>query len=115
MDRKLPRVAVVGCGVAATTSPAVITDIRRSSGQVLCDIDAAPLATTGDEFSVPWCSTSFDELMCREDIDIEPNEHAIDNQKLLASLCCDVVVINRWLGVNAERRQLFGDAVGANT
>ena len=45
---------------------------------------------------------------------IEPNEHAIDNQQLLANLGCDVVVIDRGLGVNADP-QLFGDAVRAHT
>jgi len=42
---------------------------------------------------------------------IEPNVDAIDSQRLLASLVCDVVVINRGLGVNADRRQLCEDAV----
>ena len=45
---------------------------------------------------------------------IEPNEHAIDNQQLLANLGSDVV-IDGGLVVNADRRQLFGYAVRAHT
>jgi hypothetical protein len=42
---------------------------------------------------------------------IDPHEHSINCQKLLAHLVSDVVVINRRLGVNAECCQLFEDAV----
>ncbi len=44
---------------------------------------------------------------------IDPHEHAIDRQKLLAHLVGDVLVVDRGLGIDAERRQLFEDAVKA--
>src|SRR6266446_3266932 len=44
---------------------------------------------------------------------IDPHEHSINRQKLLAHLLGDVVGINRRLGMNAKRRQLFEHAVKA--
>jgi hypothetical protein len=44
---------------------------------------------------------------------INPHEHTISRQELIAHLAGDVVIINRWLGINAKRCQLFEDAVKA--
>src|SRR6266851_9949282 len=44
---------------------------------------------------------------------IDPHEHAINRQKLLAHLAHEVLVKNRWLGMNAKCRQLFKDAMKA--
>ncbi len=38
--------------------------------QALCDIDAARLTGVADEFSIPRRTTSFDELLRMDDIDI---------------------------------------------
>ena len=38
--------------------------------QALCDIDAARLAVVAEEFSIPRRTTSFDELLRIDDIDI---------------------------------------------
>ena len=42
---------------------------------------------------------------------VDPDEHSIDRQELFAYLIGDIVGIDRRLGVNAKRRQLFEDAV----
>jgi hypothetical protein len=44
---------------------------------------------------------------------INPHEHSVNRQELLAHLIGDVVVINRRLGINAKCCQLFEDAVKA--
>ena len=38
---------------------------------------------------------------------IDPHEHSINSQKLLAHLVSNVIGVNRRLGMNAKRRQLF--------
>src|SRR5206468_1167809 len=38
--------------------------------QAPCDIYMARPAAVADEFSIPWCITSFDELLRLDDIDI---------------------------------------------
>ena len=71
MSQKLLRVAVVGCGVDRAH---IAQGYRRHPDkfrlQALCDIDAARLAVVADEFSIPWRTTSFDELLRIDDIDI---------------------------------------------
>src|SRR5437667_7244151 len=71
MSQKLLRVAVVGCGVGRAH---IAQGYRRHPDkfrlQALCDIDAARLAVVADEFSIPWRTTSFDELLRIDDIDI---------------------------------------------
>jgi hypothetical protein len=42
---------------------------------------------------------------------IDPHEHSINSQKLLAHLVGYVIGIKRRLGMNAKCRQLFEDAV----
>ena len=44
---------------------------------------------------------------------IDPHEHAINRQKLPANLVCHVLVVDRRLGIDADRRQLFEDTVKA--
>src|ERR1700720_1659165 len=65
------RVAVVGCGVGRSH---IAQGYQRHPDkfrlQALCDIDAARLAVVADEFSVPRRTTSFDELLRMDDIEI---------------------------------------------
>ena len=44
---------------------------------------------------------------------IDPHQHAIGRQQLLAHLAGEVVVVDRRLGIDAQRRQLFENAVKA--
>jgi predicted dehydrogenase len=64
-------VAVVGCGVGRN-------HIAQGYGkhpdkfrvQALCDVDAARLASVGEEFSIPRRTGSFDEVLQMDDVDI---------------------------------------------
>jgi predicted dehydrogenase len=71
MSQKLLRVAVVGCGVGRNH---IAQGYQRHPDkfrvQALCDIDAARLAVVADELSIPRRTTSFDELLHMDDIDI---------------------------------------------
>ena len=71
MRQKLLRVAVVGCGVGRSH---IAQGYRRHPDkfrlQALCDIDAARLTGVADEFSIPRRTTSFDELLRMDEIDI---------------------------------------------
>src|SRR5258708_19377641 len=71
MCQKLLGVAVVGCGVGRSH---IAQGYQRHRDkfrlQALCDIDAARLAVVADEFSIPRRTTSFDELLRIDDIDI---------------------------------------------
>jgi len=71
MCQKLLGVAVVGCGVGRRH---IAQGYQRHPDkfrlQALCDIDAARLAVVADEFSIPRRTTSFDELLRIDDIDI---------------------------------------------
>src|SRR5207245_8685133 len=61
----------VGCGVGRSH---IAQGYQRHPDkfrlQALCDIDAARLAVVADEFSVPRRTTSFDELLRIDDVDI---------------------------------------------
>ena len=71
MCQKLLGVAVVGCGVGRSH---IAQGYQRHPDKfrlrALCDIDAARLAVVADEFSIPRRTTSFDELLRIDDIDI---------------------------------------------
>src|SRR5438552_16251967 len=71
MCQKLLPVAVVGCGVGRSH---IAQGYQRHSDkfrvQALCDIDAARLAVVADEFSIPRRTTSFDDVLRMDDIDI---------------------------------------------
>jgi predicted dehydrogenase len=71
MCQKLLPVAVVGCGVGRSH---IAQGYHRHSDkfrvQALCDIDAARLAVVADEFSIPRRTTSFDDVLRMDDIDI---------------------------------------------
>jgi predicted dehydrogenase len=68
---KIWSVAVVGLSIGR----AHIADGYAPNGSkfhvlAICDLDAARLAAVGDEFAVPRRTTSFDEVLRMEDIDI---------------------------------------------
>ena len=71
MHQKLLRVAVVGCGVGRNhIAQGYHRHPKKFRVRALCDINTARLAAVADEFSIPWCTTSFDELLRLDDIDI---------------------------------------------
>src|ERR1700736_5961185 len=65
------RVAVVGCGVGRSH---IAQGYQRHPDkfrvQALCDTDAARLAAVADEVSIPRRTTSFAQLLRRDDVDI---------------------------------------------
>src|SRR5262245_15542117 len=71
MDRKLFRVAVIGCGVGRSH---IAQGYQRHPDkfrlQALCDIDSARLEVVAVEVSIPRRTTSFDEVLRIDDIDI---------------------------------------------
>jgi predicted dehydrogenase len=64
-------VAVVGCGIGRSH---VAEGYARLPGQfevrALCDLNQERLASVADEFSVPRRTTSFDQVLTMDDIDI---------------------------------------------
>ncbi|MEW6640483.1 MAG: Gfo/Idh/MocA family oxidoreductase [Pseudomonadota bacterium] len=64
-------VAVIGCGIGRAhieEGYARLTD--KFEVRALCDLNEERLKTVGDEFSVPRRTTSFDEVLAMDDIDI---------------------------------------------
>src|SRR5437773_9422420 len=70
-QEELLRVAVVGCGVGRIH---IAQGYRRHPDkfrvQALCDIDGARLPVVADAFSIPRRTTSFDEVLSMDDVDI---------------------------------------------
>jgi predicted dehydrogenase len=68
---KIWTVAVIGCGIGRLH---MLEGYSRHKDKfrvlAICDLDAARLATVGDEFAVPRRTTSFDEVLGMDDIDI---------------------------------------------
>jgi predicted dehydrogenase len=64
-------VAVIGCGIGRSH---IAEGYARLPGKFavrgLCDLNAERLSTVADEFSVPRRTTSFDEVLAMDDIDI---------------------------------------------
>jgi predicted dehydrogenase len=64
-------VAVIGCGIGRSH---IAEGYARLPGKfearALCDLNEERLATVADEFSVPRRTTSFDEVLAMDDIDI---------------------------------------------
>src|SRR5882757_6738176 len=64
-------VAVIGCGIGRSHIAEGYARLRGQFDlQVICDLNQERLATVGDEFSVPRRTTSFDEVLAMDDIDI---------------------------------------------
>ena len=78
--------------------------LRMTSG---CALTQGPCAATSR--SIASSTVRVLPVMDR----IDPDQHAVDRQQLLADLVDDVVVVNRGLGVDAERGQLLEDAMEA--
>jgi predicted dehydrogenase len=65
------RVAVVGCGVGRNhIARGYRTHPDKFRVEALCDVDAARLQAVGEEFSIPRRTSSFDEVLRMDDIDI---------------------------------------------
>jgi predicted dehydrogenase len=71
MCQKLFRVAVVGCGIGRNH---IAQGYQRHPDkfrvQALCDTDVARLSVAADEFSISRRTTSYDEVLRMDDIDI---------------------------------------------
>src|SRR5262245_56883724 len=71
MGKRLLRVAVVGCGIGRNH---IAQGYRRHSDkfriEALCDIDTIRLSAAADEFSIRRRTTSYDEVLRMDDIDI---------------------------------------------
>src|ERR1700736_3377179 len=64
-------VAVIGCGIGRSHIEEGYARLRdKFDLQVICDLNAERLATVGDEFVVPRRTTSFDDVLAMDDIDI---------------------------------------------
>ena len=64
-------VAVIGCGIGRShIAEGYARMPDKFDLQVLCDLNEERLATVADEFKVPRRSTSFDEVLAMDDIDI---------------------------------------------
>jgi len=70
-EPRIWRVAVVGCGVGRNH---IAQGYRKHPDkfrlQALCDVDAARLASVGEEFSIPRRTQSFEEVLRLDDVDI---------------------------------------------
>jgi predicted dehydrogenase len=65
------RVAIVGCGVGRNhISQGYRKHPDKFRVQALCDVDAARLATVGEEFAIRRRTRSFDEVLQMRDVDI---------------------------------------------
>jgi predicted dehydrogenase len=69
-ETRIWTVAVAGCGIGRAH---IVDGYRKYPDKfrvvAVCDIDAERCGRLGDEFSIPWRTTSFDELL-RMDVDI---------------------------------------------
>jgi predicted dehydrogenase len=63
-------VAVIGCGIGRTHIEAYRAHPDKFRVAALCDIDEGRLATVGDEFGIARRTTSFDQVLDVEDVDI---------------------------------------------
>src|SRR5216684_1366978 len=68
---KIWTVAVIGCGIGRTH---ILEGYSRHQDKfrvlALCDLVQARLAAVGDEFAIPRRTTSFDEVLRMDDVDI---------------------------------------------
>jgi len=68
---KIWTVAVIGCGIGRTH---ILEGYSRHQDKfrvlALCDLDPARLAAVGDEFAIPRRTTSFDEVLRMDDVEI---------------------------------------------
>jgi predicted dehydrogenase len=64
-------VAVIGCGIGRSHIEEGYARLREKFDlQVICDLNEERLAKVGDEFAVPRRTTSFDDVLAMDDIDI---------------------------------------------
>jgi predicted dehydrogenase len=64
-------VAVIGCGIGRSHIEEGYARLREKFDlQVLCDLNEERLGKVGDEFAVPRLTTSFDDVLAMDDIDI---------------------------------------------
>lgn len=115
-DRRVWTVAVIGCGIGRGH----IEGYRAHPGKfrvvALCDVDERRLAALGDEFAIGRRTTSFDEMLGMEDVDIvdlctPPALHVTQTLAALAAgkeVVCEKPVagsladIDRLIGAEAE-------------
>ena len=68
---KIWTVAVIGCGIGRTH---ILEGYSRNPDKfrvlALCDLDQARLAAVGDEFAIPRRTTSFDEVLRMDNVEI---------------------------------------------
>src|SRR5215469_14323120 len=69
-DSRIWNVAIVGCGIGRGHIEGYGSHPDGFRVVALCDVDEARLAEVGDEFAVASRTTSFDELLQIDDIDI---------------------------------------------
>ncbi|SEE57860.1 Predicted dehydrogenase [Rhizobiales bacterium GAS191] len=64
-------VAVIGCGIGRSHIAEGYSRLQdKFEVKALCDLNEERLATVGDEFAVPRRTTSFDEVLAMQDVDI---------------------------------------------
>ncbi|HEX3499412.1 MAG TPA: Gfo/Idh/MocA family oxidoreductase, partial [Stellaceae bacterium] len=68
---KIWTVAVIGCGIGRLH---ILEGYSRHPDKfrvlAICDLDPARLAAVGDEFAIPRRTTSFEEVLAMNDVDI---------------------------------------------
>jgi predicted dehydrogenase len=89
-------VAVIGCGIGRVhIAEGYAKHPDKFRVVALCDLNAERLSAVADEFSVPRCTASFDEVLAMDDIDIvdictPPSLHVVQT---LAALKADKQVV----------------------
>ena len=116
-EPRIWRVAVVGCGVGRNH---IAQGYRKHPDkfrvQALCDVDAARLASVGEEFSIPRRTRSFDEVLRMDDVDIVDicTPAALHFGQILAALAAgkEVVCEKPLVGSLAEIDQVIAAEKG---
>jgi predicted dehydrogenase len=69
-DDKLWTVAIAGCGIGRAHIEGCRAHPHKFRLLALCDVDARRLAAVGEEFAIARRTTSFDEILRMDDVDI---------------------------------------------
>jgi predicted dehydrogenase len=69
-EHRIRSVAIVGCGIGRAHIEGYLKHPDKFCLVALCDVDERRLAAVGDEFAVGRRTTSLDEILCMDDVDI---------------------------------------------
>jgi predicted dehydrogenase len=69
-DTRIWTVAIVGCGIGRAHIEGCRAHPDKFRVLALCDVDEKRLAAVGDEFAIERLTTSFDEILRMDDVDI---------------------------------------------